>query len=280
MFLPSGGHDHINQPKNSERLGSLYIDNDNQHKTSINVNTDDKGQILFNYFAGDVGCIMEIHVELTENGKKYSNKVNIIIKVPGLKCLSNNDAIYNKIGGLCQHHGPSDRSDVADSCKIDDHNHWGTETTINRLIYLANKWRKRYPDEAKLEFNDISIEFGGLDDVSGEWEYTTQGHETHRTGKYVDIRSHNMSPKDSIDDKNGNGVYDPPHLEVEIINGKIVVKRVDGDVFVKDYNGNGVYDTDMKKNFNNLVYQLYPAGQTLQLIEHGKNKHFHLQFNK
>lgn len=63
-------------------------------------------------------------------------------------------------------------------------NHYGTSVLVQRIIGLANDYAKKFPGE-KLAINDMSLEEGGLFDISNNWK---PPHKSHRFGTDVDIR--------------------------------------------------------------------------------------------
>ena len=81
-------------------------------------------------------------------------------------------------------------------------NYYGTQSMVNKLTELADEIRAAYkllktntnhPDGllVKISFNDLSLMYGGIYDVRGDWEChpQTDGHWYHRVGKSVDPNS-------------------------------------------------------------------------------------------
>jgi hypothetical protein len=68
----------------------------------------------------------------------------------------------------------------------DDHNHWGVQAAVDSLQQIAIAWRQQFPQELILQINDVSLPYGGLFDVNGNWH---RPHGTHRTGRDTDIRT-------------------------------------------------------------------------------------------
>ena len=65
-------------------------------------------------------------------------------------------------------------------------NHFGTSTLVTRMQELAVAYREAYPDATPLEYNDMSLEFGGVFDLNKNW---APPHRGHRTGVHVDLRT-------------------------------------------------------------------------------------------
>lgn len=69
-------------------------------------------------------------------------------------------------------------------------NHFGTSTLVTRMQELAAAYREAYPDATPLEYNDMSLEFGGVFDLKSNW---TPPHRGHRTGVHVDLRTRTLT---------------------------------------------------------------------------------------
>jgi len=88
-------------------------------------------------------------------------------------------------------------------------NHYGTTHLINCIQKLGSLFTKSFPNQT-LRINDISLEWGGLFDINGNWY---PPHETHREGIHVDV-----------DDKTAEGEkVDKIWLK------NIVTKKLDGE---------------------------------------------------
>lgn len=81
-------------------------------------------------------------------------------------------------------------------------NYYGTQAMINNLVELAEEVRTLYKEstknlyppngfDVKISFNDLSLMYGGIYDVVGDWECHPEGggHWYHREGKSVDPNS-------------------------------------------------------------------------------------------
>jgi hypothetical protein len=67
--------------------------------------------------------------------------------------------------------------------------HFGHPALISALLVLARRYHREFAKP--LEVNDISLPWGGLFDHKATW---AKPHETHRTGRDVDIRTRSMNP--------------------------------------------------------------------------------------
>lgn len=64
-------------------------------------------------------------------------------------------------------------------------NHFGRPQTIDLIKEIAWQYRTEFPNAEVLNVNDISLKWGGLFDISGEW---AMPHEFHRYGRQADFR--------------------------------------------------------------------------------------------
>lgn len=64
-------------------------------------------------------------------------------------------------------------------------NHYGTADAVVGLRTIAARYRREFPGDPKLLFNDISLEWGGLFDLNGDW---AKPHSTHRRGSQADVQ--------------------------------------------------------------------------------------------
>jgi hypothetical protein len=133
--------------------------------------------------------------------------VNLTVAVPGLELLPDGQN-YVKVGGTCDHHGPSDRSlaEVPENCQTPDHTHWGTANLISSLRAIADSFAVAYPGY-RLRINDVSLDSGGGFDIGGHWEAdivdqfpestdtcNLVGHCSHRIGRNADIGTVVLNP--------------------------------------------------------------------------------------
>jgi len=105
----------------------------------------------------------------------FSGNFTIGIRVSGLQELPDSTD-YDKIGS-----NPSP--------PIHTRNHYGTPSMVASLQNLARKYIE--PDAfptSRLGYNDMSLPWGGLFDLDGNWSSGPRGHKSHRLGKNVDLR--------------------------------------------------------------------------------------------
>jgi hypothetical protein len=106
---------------------------------------------------------------------------SVVVRVPNLVLLPESEHIH-KVGGTCNHHGPSDH--IPDSCRTPDNNHYALRQVIDSLTSIANEWFEL--DGHVLYVNDLSLKFGGQFDIKGLWNGS---HAEHRIGKNSDIQT-------------------------------------------------------------------------------------------
>ncbi|MEJ5350954.1 MAG: penicillin-insensitive murein endopeptidase [Melioribacteraceae bacterium] len=236
----SGGHDH-----RGNRPAGKFKDNITVGKT------DENGVYETEYTASEFGGIEKIIAKIAGSGKETEAKLTV--RVEGLELLPESP-YYVKIGGTCNHHGPSDR-EIPTECMDKDNNHWGTPNVIKNIENIAKEYRRIFPNLSLLAINDISLSNGGKFDINGQWKGS---HTYHRVGLDVDVRSTNM-PGDRFIDRNRNDEYDK------------------GDILIVDINRNGKYDNNVIPVFKSIAedYGVYKVN----LEYPGRNnEHWHLYF--
>jgi hypothetical protein len=95
------------------------------------------------------------------------------VKVPNLSLLPESPD-YVKIGGRTIHLGPP--------LSVTDNNHHGTSRTLQAIQTISQSYRQQL--NQRLRINDISLPWGGLFDIQGDW---LPPHWTHREGRNVDV---------------------------------------------------------------------------------------------
>ena len=65
------------------------------------------------------------------------------------------------------------------------YNHWMTSGAAHNLLYATQHYLADHPTQGRIAVNDMSLPFGGLFDISGNWE---PSHWEHDKGKAVDVR--------------------------------------------------------------------------------------------
>ena len=141
--------------------------------SSLSVNTGPTGVANVTYTSGAFGG--NIDIRGTSTGAA-SARETIVIRVPGLSELMEAGNV-DTIGWTTLH--PS--------------NHWGTPAMLSGLTALADAYFAFTGNTSKLQFNDMSVVFGGKFDVNPADYSTTAEHDEHRLGKSADIRSKTLT---------------------------------------------------------------------------------------
>jgi len=224
----TGGHDHIDPRRPSddrtqrrENFGYFIlqrtagiVDRPYQGATQTN------GRENLDYVASMFGDSMLIVVESADSLKRpfLRDSITIAEILPDLQLLGGG-GYYDLIGGTCNHHGPGGDG----ICANPNNNHWATVEVIRNIQNIAASYRQQFLTEQRLHINDMSLPFGGRFDKDAQWEGYA-GHQYHRQGTDVDIRSTTIPDDDRYRDVNRNGRYDQ------------------GEPITFDLNGNRLYD--------------------------------------
>lgn len=182
----SGGHDHEDghRPIGVFELGSGL----SPVPHGVSGQTDSQGMLTAVYRSSWTGGYEVLAASSAFDGNVSSTQP-VTVQVPGLVLLPDSD-LYVKIGGKCEHHGPSDNPKVPSRCHTPDHNHWASTMVAAGLPLVAADYAALPEVVSKglppIRVNDASLPFGGLLDVKGNWR---PDHQAHREGKSVDIRT-------------------------------------------------------------------------------------------
>lgn len=148
---------------------------------SNTVNTTDiNGAFATNYTPSSFGGSETIRI-ISALLPTASDSRNITTRVPSLVLLPASGD-YDQVGGTANHPGPPMPNES-------NTNHWGTQALIDSIIDLATAYNNRFANGPNLGFNDMSLPFGGLFDINGNW---ATPHRTHREGHNVDLRINNL----------------------------------------------------------------------------------------
>lgn len=188
----SGGHNH--NGKNAlkappEALMGRFTNLSN-HETAngkISATTDSEGIIHLQYEAPEFGGEIDLKAQLTTEDGIIEASESLTIRVPGLVLLTDASQLYEKVGGVPNHHGPRLDGGFPGS-RTPDNNHWVNETVGQLLIALAVIYNEAFPDRHKIRYNDISLPNGGRFDINGKWA-GSRYHTLHRLGFNVDVRT-------------------------------------------------------------------------------------------
>jgi len=170
MILPSGGHDHTNQPP-TEMRGLLTATGGTTATGNgeVTARTNAQGGITVTHAAPEFGGRFELIARAQVQGKILEDRDTLTVRVPDLVELP--EVNYYELIGRTNDH-PS--------------NHWATQLVMENIQSIAMAWFLLYPNESPISINDISLEYGGLFDVTGNWR---PPHSSHRIGTDVDVRT-------------------------------------------------------------------------------------------
>lgn len=158
----SGGHDHPNKPDG----GPVGKFDESEGET------DENGEFRTYYTASEFGGVEVIIATGEDPG--VIDDAELRVKVPGLTLLPEASNYYKKVGGTPYHHGPPNWEE--------DHNHYGTSDLIDAIYAIALNYVDRGGEI--IWINDMSLPWGGLFDINGDWE---PPHDSHRIGENVDL---------------------------------------------------------------------------------------------
>jgi hypothetical protein len=187
----SGGHDHneVSYPFPSFSAEQGFFYSQSKHGNPIiGLLTGELGEINLNYTASQVSGSYLITASLIGN-LSICDTILLNVQVPGLVDLGT--STYWKLKGTDSEYGKNHLS-----------NHWCQPSMRDSLIAVIREfysWSET--DEGGgapivLGINDISIKWGGVFDIHGDWN-EDHDHAFHRVGFSVDI---NQSPGDLRED--------------------------------------------------------------------------------
>ncbi len=160
-----GGHLHTAPPRPTGALQDIDRGQATDRCT-VTTFTDGTGSCAVTYRAGEVSGVETI-VARAEGFAEA--QATVTVKVPGLQ----NFATFG--GGPWRLTG--------DRPGLHTDNHWGTSNAISKTMVMAARVRKDY--SASMGVNDMSLLWGGMFDINGDWN--TRFHITHRQGTGADI---------------------------------------------------------------------------------------------
>ncbi|MFC1569049.1 hypothetical protein ACFL4L_02335 [bacterium] len=142
MILPSGGHDHTNQPQLALRghlaaVGAANVEGDGQ----VTAQTDNQGIITVIYTAPQFGGQYELIASAQVDGEYLEDRDTLTVRVPNLVELgAGND--YHLIGATNDH----------------PDNHFAEQTVVTAMQDIATDWQAQFPNEHLVYINDMSLE--------------------------------------------------------------------------------------------------------------------------
>ena len=129
------------------------------------------GKVLIGYTPSVLFSQMRSDGIISENDENYFRRnliggIIVPVKVEGLVELTEDPGNYILVGSTLSH--PS--------------NHYGVPEFVSVIRDLAKKYKELYG--GRLRINDISLIYGGIFDINGDWR---PPHKEHRDGRSVDI---------------------------------------------------------------------------------------------
>jgi hypothetical protein len=83
-------------------------------------------------------------------------------------------------------------------------NHYFSQAAVDDLVKAANEFAKaKWNTTGTMRLNDMSLEWGGLFDINGNWKTP---HSLHRVGKSVDVENLVMVTIDTVDQQTGKPI--------------------------------------------------------------------------
>lgn len=171
----TGGHDHLAAPAEL-LLGSLEntVTNDSGIGR-LTTRTNQEGVINIEYTSTEIGGQIEIKARSTTQFNEVVDSLRV--RVPNL-ILFQGAGSYTLTGETTSH--------------LENH-YLINQQAINSLLGASTAFKNaEWNTTGEMRLNDMSLEFGGLFDISGQWRTP---HNSHRTGRDVDIE--NISARDT-----------------------------------------------------------------------------------
>lgn len=148
----SGGHGHHDALRPHGWITSQII-----------FNSGEKGPKIAEYISSEVAGIEEIEIRVQGTGEETVKRIEV--KMPILGSMP--ESFYWRLTGLGTEHSDT---------------HYGTAETLENTMAIALDFYEQF--SATLGINDMSLEWGGLFDINGNW---IPPHRSHRRGMSVDI---------------------------------------------------------------------------------------------
>jgi len=169
FILGTGGHDHTTAP-NDSLLGTLENTITNTTaQGSIRGITNENGEISFSYTASEIGGQMQFEVRSLSQLNMETDTLQI--RVPNL-------IAFEGIGDY----------ELTGQTDVHSSNHFiANQAALDALLEASADFSiADWNETGMMRINDLSLEYGGIFDISGQWEGP---HDSHRTGRNVDIEN-------------------------------------------------------------------------------------------
>jgi hypothetical protein len=134
--------------------------------------TNELGAFQTTYTAPIFGGLVNISGSV--GGIPAEQAVQVLVAVENLSELYGS-AEYSVIGQTTTHPG----------------NHWGTDLAITNLPLIAHDYLSQFPGADILQYNDMSLVYGGKFDLDHDWSASSD-HAEHRIGINCDVSSSNV----------------------------------------------------------------------------------------
>lgn len=195
LELPSGGHQHTNQPTKMDLGKFKDFSNEKESFGLINSVTDEKGEVILEYTTSQISGEFKISSILTgSSGVNDSEKVLVSVEPDLLNFASLGTERWNLTGNT----GTTSYS-KCDGTQINHaQNHYASQKLYGNLYNALidfYEWSGMprseggYGEFIKVGLNDMSLPKGGLFDICSDWGggNKKEGHYYHRIGASVDV---------------------------------------------------------------------------------------------
>ena len=172
----SGGHvQAYHTERNPYQAGKLKAGMLNSDTIDIPKSGMLNGIVEFKYVASAISGDHKIEATCTDITCNQIGQDSVWVGVQDLKLLPNS-TLYQFIGDTDAH----------------PDNHYISGLAAKKIDNIAFVYREEFPKDKVLHINDISLQRGGLFDISGKWK---PSHKTHNKGTDIDIRANEFVGK-------------------------------------------------------------------------------------
>lgn len=195
LELPSGGHQHTNQPAKLDLGKFKDVSNNKESFGLINSVTDENGEVLLEYTTSQISGEFSISSFLTgSNGVSDSEKVLVSVEPDLINFASLGTDRWNLTGNS----GTTSYKKCNGTQINHANNHYASQKLFGNLYNALidfYEWsgmprsKGGYGEFIKVGLNDMSLSKGGLFDICSDWGGGNEkkGHYYHRIGASVDV---------------------------------------------------------------------------------------------
>ncbi len=182
----SGGHQHDDPARHSVHTGQLGGGTVTQNGRVLAGDTGIDG-LRFTFKAPAPAGDHKITVTCTDRTCNQEGPDKVWVGVKGLVSLYETH-LYMLVG----------------SDDVHPNNHYLTPAATGSVVWLAELYRARFPNDPALHLNDASLERGGLFDIKHDrrTQWWTPPHTTHRRGIDIDVRANEFVHADAMPHRN------------------------------------------------------------------------------